>query len=115
VSLAGQLDFLASLIRQLQGALGGNRIVRGTVSPAGAIVVGEGFTSSKLATGTYQVVFDTAFSAPPSVVVSLGMTAGTVGIHIRDAVPITVSLFEVVTYSTGFLDAEFNFIAVGPA
>jgi hypothetical protein len=48
------------------------KIVRGTVTAAGVIVVGEGFSVVKVAgTGLYQITFTTAFSASPTITTSI--------------------------------------------
>jgi hypothetical protein len=49
------------------------KIVRGTVTAAGGIVVGGGFSVVKVAgvTGLYQITFTTAFSASPTITTSI--------------------------------------------
>jgi hypothetical protein len=48
------------------------KIVRGTVTAAGVIVVGGGFSVVKVAgTGLYQITFTTAFSASPTITTSI--------------------------------------------
>jgi hypothetical protein len=49
------------------------KIVRGTVTAAGGIVVGGGFSVVKVAgaTGLYQITFTTAFSARPTITTSI--------------------------------------------
>ncbi len=45
-------------------------IVRGTVSGAGAVVAGSGFTAAKLATGLYAITFTAPFAAAPIVLLT---------------------------------------------
>lgn len=101
------------LIAQLQGALGGNRIIRGTVSSAGAVVAGAGFTAARTGTGLYTVTFDTPFSAVPSVPVGAGATVAAYAVR---ASAVSTTAVSVVSYlvTTGVLtDAEWHFIAAG--
>jgi hypothetical protein len=43
------------------------RIIRGTISPAGAVLLGTGFTCTRTISGIYQVNFTTAFSGVPTI------------------------------------------------
>lgn len=92
-------------------AAGSLAMVRGTVNSDGTIKNGEGFTSSQISTGLYQITFTTAFADEPSVVGSIFNSGAA-----------TFSYFN--KLSTGFQAAilidsgagandEFNFIAIG--
>lgn len=115
MSLESKLENLASLIRQLQGALGGNRIIRGTVSSAGAIVVGSGFTVSRTGVGQYTVTFTTAFADHPTVTLGAGITVANYAVKLttRSATAIAVNTITIAAAPAN-VDAEFSFIAIGP-
>ncbi|MDB6111623.1 MAG: hypothetical protein JWR69_3373 [Pedosphaera sp.] len=93
------------------------RIVRGSVSSTGTIVNGSGFTASRTANATFQVIFTTPFSSNPSIVVSCG-AAGQALNSVDVAVSYNASTtgFNVQTgvRNTGYFDEPFSFIAVGP-
>lgn len=102
-----------SLIRQLQGALGGRRIVTGiinTTSPT--IVSGEGFSVNKNGTGDVTVTFDTPFSETPRVQVTVRNTSVLIGQLVTAA---TSSAARVGINSTAAspTDSEFHFEATG--
>lgn len=116
-------DKLGPLIRQLQGALGGNRIVRGIVdatSGTPAIVAGEGFTITDLGVGNYRINFTTAFGGVPSVALTAhkdSAAADRVVAKLHRPGTVSASVAELITYRTdtgALLDASFHFIAVGP-
>lgn len=87
------------------------RIIRGSVSSAGAILEGSGFTVSHRGTGLYLVTFNTAFSDAPTVLGSAGagrtFSAGNLGTTSAD-----IATQSTTTGSTA--DAQFHFIAIGP-
>lgn len=93
----------AVLIRQLQGKLG----LAGTISSAGAVVRGEGFTSVRNALGNYTVTFSPAFADVP--VVTFG---GTTASELRHTA-VSASSMTVNTFNSagGLIDSEFDFIA----
>jgi len=106
-----QLSNLGSLIRQLQGALGGRRMdIRGLVAADGSISAGSGFSVSKT-TGTYVITYDTAFDTEAFVQVTLAVTAGTLGWKVSSA---SVSGCTVATYnsSTGANTDSAFYLAV---
>lgn len=108
---------LWSLIRQLQGALGGDRRVRGTVSSSGSVTRGSGWSVVRNGTGDYTVTFDTAFSDTPSVVVGAGATAAFYTAKLHASTPPSASGFRVavfVTNTTAAADGEWCFIALAP-
>jgi hypothetical protein len=89
------------------------RIIRGTVSSTGAILVGSGFTVTKpLATGNvFTINFSTAFSASPTVTTA-GISSGTATATVFQ---ILNSSVEIITSIAGTGSAtNFNFIAIGP-
>lgn len=93
------------------------RIIRGSVTSLGAIVVGSGFTASRTATATYSVSFSTAFSSNPSVVISCGAPGQTV--NSQDSATVTSTTTTGFTVligarNIGFFDEPFSFIAIGP-
>lgn len=107
-----------SLIAQLQGALGGMRILRGTINSDGSTAWGSGFSSAKNATGDYTVTLDEAFGDEPTVVLSCNQTAGALDAKIKGGVAVTTSGFSVYTLTTtsgALTDSAWDFIAIGPA
>jgi hypothetical protein len=60
---AGWVSRIETLIRQLQGALGGRRIMSGGVTPAGAVNYGSGFTVARTGVGVFVVTFSVPFAA----------------------------------------------------
>lgn len=82
----------------------------GSVSAAGAIVSGTGFTVAKGAAGIYTVTFTPTLSAVPIVVINaIGNTA--IPAHPR---LVTAAGFEADLYSAAFAgqDDPWNFIAI---
>lgn len=123
MSQPATIDRLWSLIRQIQGALGGNRIVRGIVDAVDgspAIGAGTGFTVTDLGVGLYRINFDPAFSDLPSVVLGAHNDADAsnrVAAKLSLTASVTASSATLFTYRTdtgALLDASFHFIAVGP-
>jgi hypothetical protein len=95
---------------QFQAAAGVEnlRLLRGTVSQAGAIMSGSGFTSERLSTGRYLITFSTPFSGLPTITVNARGIQG----HSQDH---TVSSVVIMTYSgSQVLDAVFDFCLMGP-
>ncbi len=103
---------------ELQAASGEEnlRIIRGVVSPAGAIFTGSGFTVSHDGPGQYTLTFNTAFAGPPAVTLTCdtgGVTAHffaqTEGVHASSAG------VRIKSTNTGSdIDGFFHFIAIGP-
>lgn len=111
-------DRQGSLIRQLQGALRGDHIIRGTVSAAGGIVVpatNPGFSVSKTGTGQYSITFNTPFADHPSVTFGAGTTGAnyTAKLSSISNTGIAVNTFTVAAAPAN-VDGEFSFIAIGP-
>lgn len=104
--MADGLSTARVLIRQLQGKLG----VAGSVSNAGAVVAGDGFTSVKNSTGNYTVTFDKAFRVVP-----IAMATGQDWPCIVAAK--TVSTINVIGLNDtgGVVDTDFDFIARPPS
>ena len=100
----------------LLGALGGNRVVRGVVSGAGAIEEGSGFTVVRNATGDYTVTFSPAFADVPTVLLGIGTSATANYVRISSTVAVTASSVRVLgfTFAGVAADAQFHLIAIGP-
>lgn len=93
------------------------RIVRGSVTAAGAVINGAGFTASHPANASYTITFTTAFNGNPSVVVSCGAAGQTV--NSQDSATVTSVSSTGFTLligarNAGFFDEPFSFIAIGP-
>lgn len=95
------------------GRLPGRREVTGSVSSAGAVTAGEGFSSVKDTTGRYTVTFDEPFLVAPTVLFAWADTATGGGAQITAK---STSAFSVVLYNTGgtVIDNAFEFIAREP-
>lgn len=120
VELQAALDALegrlGTLIRQLQGALGGRQTVTGFVSSAGAVGLGTGFTAARLAAGDYRLTFDPAFRGIVSVVAMPGQGAGSLVLFKQhSAEGATQSTFRLasVTPAGVLADSDFWFVAAG--
>lgn len=111
--LTAQLARIETLIRQLQGALGGNRVVRGIITSTGAIAAGTGFSVNKTGTGVYVITFDPVFSDTPAVTPTAGQSGGLAAI-VTAVSPSTVTVVTV-NGSVAAADLQFHFHAVGPA
>lgn len=86
------------------------RIIRGKVSAAGALTVGEGFTPAKTGTGAYSLTYTAPFSGVPALVVT-PQSADTAQVGGG-----TASVGSVTTMVAGSpTDASFHFVAIGPA
>jgi hypothetical protein len=77
------VDVLRSLVIDTGGV--SLSIRAGTVSAAGAVVRGQGFTSAKTATGTYTVT--QTWARAPVVVVTVGSTASAAGMKVSTRRP----------------------------
>jgi hypothetical protein len=104
------------LIRQLQGALGGDRLIRGTVELSGTtatIARGAGFSMTRTGVGGYDVTFDEPFAEPPSVLISPegAGAAGAKSLSVTEN-GFTVGIFT--TTSGANLDLSWSFLALGP-
>jgi hypothetical protein len=110
-----------SLVRQLQAALGGNRVLAGTVvgtaTPSITVTAGSGFTVVRNGVGDYSVTFDTPFAAAPAVSLGAGQNAVFYAVKISAAGPVSATGFRAFLWVTNTLaatDGEFHFVAVGP-
>lgn len=85
--------------------------ITGSVSAAGAIVLGSGFTVTKGAVGIYTLNFTTAFAAAPILLLTLTSTAGLIAY--ASPVPNTASA-GVIIRDSGFnnVDCAFDFLAL---
>lgn len=115
VSIPGTVKIGGSY--NVPGAEEGNlRIIRGTVSSAGAVLYGSGFTVSRSSTGTgqYTVNFSLSFSSTPTVTVSGCNDAQA---DVRSTVyNVRLAGFSVGNVVSGaWSDASgFSFIVIGP-
>lgn len=111
MSVQSEAQAARSLIRQLQGALGGKRVVDGTVGSGGTVDAGVGWTVVRNATGDYTVTFTTAFAEAPR------MTYGVIGstIIVRTESK-SVSSVNILTRSlaNAAANATFDFHATAP-
>lgn len=112
---------LATLVRQLQGMLGGNRVMRGTVvgtaAPSITITAGSGFSVVRNGVGDYSVTFTTPFASTPTVTVAAGATPAFIAVKISAAGPASTTGFRALIFVTNTataLDGEFHFVVVGP-
>lgn len=111
-----ELQRLASLIRQLQGALGGLEIRAGHVDSAGTVDLGEGVACTKVGTGDYRLTFDPPFRSTARVVAMPGQGTGTLVIFKQHGSEgATTSTFRLASVSTAgaLTDSDFWFDAKG--
>lgn len=118
MSQPATINRLWSLIRQLQGALGGNRVVRGvfdSASGTAAVLEGEGWTVARVASpGEWLVTFDPPFSDVPAVVSSARSASFRLAQLGAEA---TASTATIHCYNSSAAKADANsihFVAVGP-
>lgn len=115
-----RLEQQASLIRQLQGALGGNRVLYGIVdvTAGGASVLeGTGFSVARNAAGDVSITYDTAFSDRPAVAcTTIGTAAQNISEHSSSPTDGTGFRAHIYGTATGTAsDVAFHFIAIGPS
>jgi hypothetical protein len=105
----------ATLTRQLQGKLSGNRIVAGAVSGS-SVVSGHGFSLVRNGAGDYSVTFDTPFNGTPSVTVGMGATAAVLIAKIHSSGPATTTGFRIAIITPAGVptDGEAHFTVAGP-
>jgi len=92
------------------------RLVRGSISAAGSVRIGAGFTSTRNGVGQYTITFAPSFTSLPAVVVggnpspnfSVMMTAWA---HSASSTGFQV---RVVNSSGSLIDLGFDFVAIGP-
>ena len=119
MDIFAELKRLGALVRQLQGALQGNRTISGTVfgtsAPSISITAGSGFTASRTSAGQYAIAFDTAFTSTPAVVIGMGSTSAAYWAKVSGAGVATTAGFTIsITDSAGVNhDGEAHFIAIG--
>lgn len=96
------------------GSSGSLVILCGSITSAGAVSTGAGFSSSKTATGNYTITFTTAFNAAPNVVATGGPQVGSgATVTISNSLTTTEVKFVVVDSSGAAADFAVNFIAIG--
>lgn len=91
-------------------------IIRGRVSSSGTLEIGEGFTSSRLSLGRYQINFTTSYASSPVVLTTPEATSGNARIADIDNSPTpSSSSFTVLIFDAagGSVDARFNFVVIG--
>lgn len=91
--------------------------VRGSVSGAGAVTAGSGFTAAKVGTGQYTVTFSPTLVSVPAVVLTAGPIPAAINATLLNALPVTATSFSVGTVAlsagtTTALDSPFQFIAI---
>lgn len=91
------------------------RLVRGTVSSAGAVLAGAGFTASRVITGVYLVTFSPAFSGTPSVTVTPRLGSGA-AYYVANTWLVGTSTFNVYigNLSGTPVNTDFDFTVMGP-
>lgn len=90
------------------------RIIRGSITDAGTIDAGSGFTVSKPNSGIYVISFTTPFSGVPTPVVSKSLAVGGPGTIATHSATATSFIVETRNDSQAFNDAPFYFIVAGP-
>lgn len=109
---------LAVLVRQLQGALAGRRLVIGHSTSAGAVDLGEGVTVVRLAAGDWRLTFDPPFQRVAAVVAMQGQ-GGVSGLAVMKQSFVesaTTSTYRLAAYNTAGsaqIDTDFWFVAAG--
>lgn len=107
---------LWSLIRQLQGALGGARVVQGRVLGTGVIETQTGgATVVRNGAGDYTITFDPPFSQIPSVQLTVGNIAAVVFAKESPFNSGSTSSFRAAMFNASgtLVDSQFQFTAVG--
>ena len=91
------------------------RIVRGTITATGSIILGSGFTVSKGSAGYYTITFNTPFAGAPTVTATVEYNAAAGVDVMTDGVTANSAVFAVwVPAQQIFFDQAFHFIAIGP-
>lgn len=91
----------------------GLMILRGVIDSSGSTTVGEGFTSSKTATGKYTITFTAAFTEAPAVTVTSHHATLAYGASITAVSTSAVSFLIFDGASGTAQDTSFSFIAIG--
>lgn len=99
------------------GAVGGRRVISGSVSSTGTIVAGTGFSVNKTGTGLYTITFSVAMPTRPAVTLTPQDTAISAASHasLTNGTPPTTAGFHVVTANAGAtttINVAFDFIAM---
>jgi hypothetical protein len=91
------------------------RIVRGTISSAGTVVAGSGFSLAHPGVGLYIITFNTAFSATPTIATSGDLAPSSSTLTFVNVDLVSSTSAEVILTSGGApADIPFHFIAAGP-
>ena len=92
-------------------AAGELKMIRGGVSSTGAAFSGEGYTSTRLALGQYQITFNSSFKPFPAVLATA--FAGTPAVTHVVGSATTFALVNVVDLTGAPVDQAFWFIVIG--
>lgn len=98
------------------GPIAVRHVIAGAVSSAGAVVAGQGFSSSRTGLGLYTITFTVAMPTRPAVVLTPVDTVGQAASHasIPNGSPPTTAGFNVIVSdaaATTTADRNFDFIA----
>lgn len=87
-------------------------ICRGIINSAGSAIIGEGYSSTRLGVGNYQITFSTAMGdSPASVATPQTNQPYFATCEVINTTTVTVRIFQGVT--TAFVDCAFSFIIIG--
>lgn len=122
-SASGGFEFLGLQVTEISPSTvpptGPTRILRGQITPAGAVASGTGFSAAKTATGKYTITPSVAFSSIPIVTVTLLYNNNEAGdgstaiVCFLDTVSTTeIKVFFLDSSGSAFQDGRFNFIAM---
>jgi hypothetical protein len=92
------------------GTIRGDRILRGSISRAGSVSAGDGFTTT-LSDGIYSIVFTDAFSNTPSILVTSTSDRAN-GVHVFTKSVLGASV--ILTLDGVAATSNFDFVAIGP-
>lgn len=89
----------------------GLRLRAGTVSAAGAVTQGSGFTVTKGAAGVFTI--NVGFSTTPVVLATVGSTAGVSAVKITSASTTAIGVLTFDAATGASTDGEFHWVAIG--
>ncbi len=120
LDVQGEIAFAQGL--RPVGAPNGLRVVWGRVNSNGTPAAGDGFTSTRIDAGRYEITFTTPFPTPPTVIVtkvwqSFEFTAGT-SVDPQENAIVDQILFGSTVVATGsttgvLTDSNFSFLVIG--
>ena len=91
------------------------KVIRGRVSSLGLVLDGSGFTVAKTGTGTYTITFTVPFVSDWPSVAANAYNSGSAIVTVSSLSGSTADIAVFGSASGGALDANFTFIAIGPA